>query len=93
MGDVISKLDRLEEIIRALTAKVGDVDQQQQAFSIALIRLEQGQSADTPPPADPAQSATTPHATSGSSSVVPPTPNTSNMGHHRTFPRCRGQET
>jgi hypothetical protein len=26
MGDVISRLDRLEEIIRALTAKVGDVD-------------------------------------------------------------------
>jgi hypothetical protein len=58
MGDVISRLDRLEEIMCTLTAKVGDVDQQQQAFTIAPIRLEQGRSADAPlPPADPAHSA------------------------------------
>jgi hypothetical protein len=42
MSDVMTQLDRLEELIRALTAKVGDVDQQQQAMGIALVRLEQG---------------------------------------------------
>jgi hypothetical protein len=58
MGDIINQLDRLEEIMRALTAKVGDVDQQQQAFNIALIHLEQGHSADAlpPPTADSANS-------------------------------------
>jgi hypothetical protein len=64
MGDIINQLDRLEEIMWALTAKVGDVDQQQQAFNIALIHLEQGRSADAlpPPTADSANSgaATTP---------------------------------
>jgi hypothetical protein len=95
MGDIISRLDHLEEIIRALTAKVGDVDQQQQAFSIALIRLEESCSADPPPPlpADPAQSAAVPQATGGSSSVVPPAPNNSNREHHQTFPHRRAHET
>jgi hypothetical protein len=40
MVDVMSRLNRLEEIICVLTAKVGDVDNQQQALSIALGRLE-----------------------------------------------------
>jgi hypothetical protein len=40
MFDIVSRLDRLEEVIRALTGKVGDVDQQQQALSITLVRLE-----------------------------------------------------
>jgi hypothetical protein len=96
MGDVINRLDRLEEIIRTLTAKVGDVDQQQLAFSVALIHLEQGRSADTlplPPPVDQDQSAAAQQATSSSSSVVPPPPNNSNRGHHQAFPRRRAQET
>jgi hypothetical protein len=29
MSDVVSRLDRMEEVILALTAKVGDIDQQQ----------------------------------------------------------------
>jgi hypothetical protein len=68
---------------------------QQQAFSIALIRLEESCSADPPPPlpADPAQSAAVPQATGGSSSVVPPAPNNSNREHHQTFPHRRDHET
>jgi hypothetical protein len=45
LSDLAVRHDRLEEIMRALTAKVGDVDQQQQAFSIALVRPEQGRTA------------------------------------------------
>jgi hypothetical protein len=41
MSDIMSRLNQLEEIMRVLTAKVGDVDQQQQALSIVLVRLEQ----------------------------------------------------
>jgi hypothetical protein len=40
MSDVMTRLDRLEEVIHALTAKVGDVDQQRQVMGIALVRLE-----------------------------------------------------
>jgi hypothetical protein len=96
MGDIINKLDRLEEIIRVLTAKVGNVDQQQLAFSIALIHLEQGRWANTPPPPPPVdqdQSTVTLQAIGGSSSVVPPPPNNNNRGHHQAFARCRAQET
>jgi hypothetical protein len=45
LSDLAVWLDWLEEIMCALTAKVGYVDQQQQAFSIALVRLEQGRTA------------------------------------------------
>jgi hypothetical protein len=55
LSDLAVRLDRLEEIMRALTAKVGDVDQQQQAFSIALVRLEQGRNAPAPTTRHPRQ--------------------------------------
>jgi hypothetical protein len=42
MSDMVTWVNRLEEVIRALTAKVGDIDQQQHALGIALDRLEQG---------------------------------------------------
>jgi hypothetical protein len=40
MTDIVSRLDRLEEIMCTLTAKVGDIDKQQQALSIVLVHLE-----------------------------------------------------
>jgi hypothetical protein len=88
IGDIISKLNRLEEIMCALMAKVGDVNQQQQAFNIALIRLEQGRSTDTPPPlpSEPVNSIAVPNTTSGDNSVTPPQLNANGCGHHQALP-------
>jgi hypothetical protein len=45
LSDLAVRLDQLEEIMCALTTKVGDIDQQQHAFNIVLVRLEQGRTA------------------------------------------------
>jgi hypothetical protein len=42
MSDVVTRLDRVEEVIHVLIAKVGDIDQQQQVLGITLDHLEQG---------------------------------------------------
>jgi hypothetical protein len=42
MSDVVTRLDRLEEVIHVLIAKVGDIDQQQQVLGITQDHLEQG---------------------------------------------------
>jgi hypothetical protein len=39
--DITSRLDRLEELVRAVTSDLRDVKQQQQGLGVSLIRLEQ----------------------------------------------------
>jgi uncharacterized protein (UPF0335 family) len=40
MNDLVKRLDRLEEMMCALTGTVHDISQQQQGLGIAMIHLE-----------------------------------------------------
>jgi hypothetical protein len=75
--NIMSRLGRLEEMMCALTAKVGDVDQQQQVCGIALVLLEQGQvnpdaNNQTPLAWDGANSGAVGERASDDHSVAPP---------------------
>jgi hypothetical protein len=75
--NIMSWLNRLEEMMHALTTKVGDVDQQQQVCGIALVLLEQGQvnpdaNNQTPSAWDGANSGAVGERTSDDHSVAPP---------------------
>jgi hypothetical protein len=41
LDDVILRLDRLEELLRAVTGDLRDIKAQQSALGVSLIRLEQ----------------------------------------------------
>jgi hypothetical protein len=77
LSDLAVQLDRLEEIMHALIAMVGDVDQQQQSFNIVLVCLEQGRTApgannQTPMALEAANGDAVGGQTSDDHSVVPP---------------------
>jgi hypothetical protein len=40
MDDLTKRLECMEEVLRALTGKVGDIDQQQQGLCVVMLRLE-----------------------------------------------------
>jgi hypothetical protein len=40
VDDLAKHLDRLEEMLRAITSKVGNMDMNQQGLGVVLVRLE-----------------------------------------------------
>jgi hypothetical protein len=40
MDDLTKRLECMEEVLRALTGKVGDIDQQQQGLCVVMLGLE-----------------------------------------------------